>query len=376
MQIDTQQHTIAMLIDRMRRDEISLQPDFQRQEVWPLKKKRALIDTILRGWVVPPIHLVDGGGKNIEVLDGQQRLSAIRDFLDNRVSVDGHQRPTQKYLVQLHGMKFRDLPEKVQLFVLNQKISVHTISDFTPEEPSELFYRLNQPTALTSGEKRNSLYGPARDQLKELVKLFESLGNDITSVGFSNVRYGYDDVIARVLYFIEQNTLSTKGTERRISERFQDDQSFSDETINRAAQAIEWFSAGRELVGYNRFNKASLMSWLLFYSRFYQFTEPESEFVAEFILLSQEGHQRSDIAAAAEVFVDRASLRVTDVSSVVYRDFALNYVYYSIYEFLPFSIPIQIIMGIRESYSGQREDISFEGVLEENLDIPLWSETL
>ena len=376
MQIQTHQSTIAELFERMKRDEVSLQPEFQRQEVWSLKKKRALIDTILRGWIVPPIHLVKGGGSTIEVLDGQQRLSAIRDFLDNRVSVDGHLRPNREYISSLHGQKFRDLPLEVQEFVLGQTISVHTISDFSPEEPSELFYRLNQPTALTSGEKRNSLYGPARDQLKELVRHFESSGNSVSTIGFSNVRYGYDDVIARVLYFIEQGSLSSKGTEQRISERFQDDQSFSDEAVIRTGRAIDWFSQGREILGYNRFNKASLMSWLLFYSRFYQFIEPSASFLSDFVVISKEGHRNSDITEATNVFIDRSSLRVTDVSSVVYRDFVLNYVYHAFNDILPFSVPIKSIKEIQGKFFGSKEEITFEGLLEENLDVSRWSATL
>jgi hypothetical protein len=43
---------------RLLNDEIDLQPDFQRQEVWGKFKKQRLIDTILRDWAVPPIHII------------------------------------------------------------------------------------------------------------------------------------------------------------------------------------------------------------------------------------------------------------------------------------------------------------------------------
>src|SRR5438552_18607713 len=61
--------------------EIDLQPNFQRGDIWPLPKKRKLIDTVLRGWSIPPIHVVVTPSGTLEVLDGQQRLTSIRDFV-------------------------------------------------------------------------------------------------------------------------------------------------------------------------------------------------------------------------------------------------------------------------------------------------------
>lgn len=60
---------------------MDLQPDFQRGEIWTIQKKQKLIDSILRGWKIPPIHVIHNAQSVDEVLDGQQRLAAIRDFL-------------------------------------------------------------------------------------------------------------------------------------------------------------------------------------------------------------------------------------------------------------------------------------------------------
>ena len=40
-----------------RRDRYDLQPDFQREEVWPDDKKQQLLDTILKKWDIPKIYL-------------------------------------------------------------------------------------------------------------------------------------------------------------------------------------------------------------------------------------------------------------------------------------------------------------------------------
>ena len=82
---------LATIYNRIVENEIDLQPDFQRGEVWQLPKQQRLIDSILRGWVVPPILVIDDlNGGQLQVLDGQQRLAAIRDFKQNLILIDGN----------------------------------------------------------------------------------------------------------------------------------------------------------------------------------------------------------------------------------------------------------------------------------------------
>jgi uncharacterized protein with ParB-like and HNH nuclease domain len=93
MKLTPSEPDLQSIVSRIDNNDIDLQPDFQRQEVWSTKKKRHFIDTILRGWSIPPIHLVETDHYRLEVLDGQQRLSAIRDFLHDEFSIDGNITP-------------------------------------------------------------------------------------------------------------------------------------------------------------------------------------------------------------------------------------------------------------------------------------------
>ena len=63
-----------------RRDRYEI-PDWQREEVWNKTKKQQLIDSILRGWKLPKFYFVKLEGDQYEVVDGQQRLTAIFEFL-------------------------------------------------------------------------------------------------------------------------------------------------------------------------------------------------------------------------------------------------------------------------------------------------------
>lgn len=318
---------IRSLVDRINNEDIDLQPDFQRQEVWARGKQRKLVDTILREWSIPPVHLVVTANNTLEVLDGQQRLAAIRDFLNDDIRVDGNVAPKDPSIAALHNKKYSQLPTDIRRRVDQYTLRAFRIFEYLPEEPSELFYRLNQPTGLTAGEKRNSLYGKSRSQLKDLVEHFLSLGNSRETLGFSNSRMSYDDILARLLYFLDQKTIGVKATEAAISDRFRDEEGFSEDVVEKAVAAVSAFSVRREKAS-AKLNKASLLSWLVFFCRAGA-QNTDVNFLREFdetdALIDFE---RPAVASAAKaLFSDRSSLRVTDVSSVVYRDFCLWFAY-------------------------------------------------
>lgn len=313
---------LRTVVERIERGSIELQPNFQRQEIWGTPKKRRLIDTILRDWSIPPIFLVVLEGGRMEVLDGQQRLAAIRDFVKGEFSVDGRITPEDAKIAALHGLFYNNIPDNIKLTFDQYTVRCLRIVDYLPEEPSELFYRLNQPSMLTAGEQRNAFFGPAREQLKELVAYFEHQGNDKESIGFSNARLAYDDIIARLLFFLERRSIAEKSTEATISQRFKEREEFAPWFVSEASRAIDLFSAARMICRQVRFNKASLISWLLFYSRFSPDEFPDLEFMDRFYAEASRGSQRL-VWSAAALFNNRASLRVTDVSSVVYRDICL-----------------------------------------------------
>ena len=249
------------------------------------------------------------------------------------------------------------------------------ITDYLPDEPSELFYRLNQPTALTSGEQRNALFGPARQQLKQLVVYFESLGNSRETLAFSNARLAYDDITARLLFFLEQGSFGLKSTETRVSDRFRDRIPFPPAVFSTAQRSINLFSAARSAADPYRFNKASVLSLLLFYSRFVH-TDPAQMFLQTFVDVTKKGFTAHYVTEAAALFEDRASLRVTDVSSVVYRDFALWYIYYFVYgPSVPSQIPVAFIESAEDALS-QEDETTFEYCLSRLLNTEVWAASL
>ncbi|MEW4278928.1 DUF262 domain-containing protein [Priestia megaterium] len=79
MRLLTSDLDIQTIVAPIQNNDINLQPNFQRGEIWGEPKKK--IDSILRDWHVPPIHVVEvKETAKQDVLDDQQRLVAIRDF--------------------------------------------------------------------------------------------------------------------------------------------------------------------------------------------------------------------------------------------------------------------------------------------------------
>jgi hypothetical protein len=336
---------IATLIRKIDSQRLDLQPNFQRGEVWSKIKKQRLIDSILRGWHIPPVHIVQvPDSDRQEVLDGQQRLAAIRDFIRNEFPINGSQEPLDDDILNLDGKFWHELPSTITSRVEDFTLRVLTISDFQPGEPGELFYRLNQPTNLTSAEQRNAYFGEARGQIKELVEQMEDLGFSKNTLGFSNSRMAYDDVIAKCLISIELGTISKKVTANVVTTRYREKTGFDNGQLMQITSNLNALMDGlNERNGRTRLNKATLYSWILFINQLRK-TKGSSknlliEFFDKFESYKDDGEHRpanwlgellgDKSYPLIEIYLDRASSRVADISSVRVRNLVLWMAYIS-----------------------------------------------
>lgn len=337
---------IETIVNRIKNEDMDLQPDFQRGEIWTLQKKQKLIDSILRGWKIPPIHVIHNNQSIDEVLDGQQRLAAIRDFYDNIICIDGKILPENSELIQLDGMHYRDLPKKWQRQFRQYSIVIIRLTEYQPEEPAELFYRLNQPTTLTSAEQRNAYIGVTRDQVKELSNKFVALGASKETIGFSNSRLAYDEIISKFCFSVETGTLKKKITSNDISIQYRQAIPFSDECIGIVAKTLEKFMEC--IIGWDdfkySFNKATIFSWFVFIRRNLSLSDTELknvigyfEFCRAFIkgkykkvdqryieVFSSLQKRNSFFEIMLNTFNQRSSMGSTDALSIIYRDIIIT----------------------------------------------------
>ncbi|WP_082964022.1 MULTISPECIES: DUF262 domain-containing protein [Mycobacteriaceae] len=335
MKLDKSDLQLETIVTRINNNELDLQPSFQRGEIWDSKRRQRLIDTILRGWYVPAIHVVVDTEENELVLDGQQRLTTIRDFFGDRIVVDGFIEPTDARVSALDGLTYSTLPEDVRKAVNRFPIQIITLRDYNPQEPNELFFRLNQAYNLTPSEKRNALHGPARDQVKDLVvKLTEDGLLQRETIGFANGRLAYDDIIARACVTLELGNMRTH-INNNVVEKYYRGSEFTPETIDKVERA------GRRLLEQItncpekrvRFNKGTLQTWILYCHWASVLSPIPLSLLSSFEQdrtkvrrgdLDPSSAEQSPLYEVLRIYDDRASYRVTDVSSVLARDLAIH----------------------------------------------------
>jgi hypothetical protein len=284
---------------------------------------------------------LEGTGQE-QVLDGQQRLAAIRDFAIGALQVAGDTQPPDQSIAQLDGLTFGELPPEWRRKFNRFTIRVIRITDYLPGEPGELFFRLNQPTNLTSAEHRNALFGPARHQVKELVEQLSKLGLGKDFLGFSNSRMSYDDVLARFCTTIEAGTLQEKITASVLANRYRAQEPFPDSIIKRCSATIHTLAEAKEDIHSPiKFNKATLYSWLIFISDYISGPPAFSpSLLGKFIYFFETFRELQTDSSAWQalpsldmlptllfqlfaVYNDRSTARVADVSSVILRDAVL-----------------------------------------------------
>ena len=172
-----------------RRDRYEI-PDWQREEVWDLARKQALIDSILRGWRLPKFYFVTSGTNppSYDVVDGQQRLATIFEFLDNELEL------SDETAAKFGGKTYKELSPDVSDHVDDFEIDFDEIEEATDEELMEFFQRLQSGLQLNSSEKLNAV--PSK--LKTFCKKMSKHRFFAKKVAFADKRYAHFDVVAKV----------------------------------------------------------------------------------------------------------------------------------------------------------------------------------
>ena len=78
-------HKVGSVLNLLNTKQWDPSPDWQRFYVWDSKTQNGFIDTLLRGWPIPPIWIrqefADSGVEQSEIIDGQQRVRTLQKFV-------------------------------------------------------------------------------------------------------------------------------------------------------------------------------------------------------------------------------------------------------------------------------------------------------
>ena len=147
------------IIEWYTKGELNYSPKYQRNSVWTQNAKSYLIDTILRGFPIPPIFLrqkidVNTRKTTREVIDGQQRLRAIIDYVyEEEFPV------MMKHNSEYGNMIYSNLDDETKSDILNFQIIAQIVTEDDDSSIYDMFARLNSNNvALNKQELRNSVY--------------------------------------------------------------------------------------------------------------------------------------------------------------------------------------------------------------------------
>lgn len=141
-----------------------LNPEFQRRHRWNIEKQSKLIESFIINVPIPPIFLYEKDYSVYEVMDGLQRISAIKDFYENKYKLKG-----LELWPELNGMSYSELPEQIKKGIDRRYISSIVLLKETAKSEEEakqikqmVFARINSGGAkLEDQELRNAQYPSA-----------------------------------------------------------------------------------------------------------------------------------------------------------------------------------------------------------------------
>ena len=242
---------------------MDLKPFYQRRKRWNKQKQSRLIESFLINIPVPPIILYEEKYNSYEVMDGQQRITAIRDFYQNQFELTG-----LEIWPELEGRTYKELPTNIQAGIDRRSISSITIiteSTSSPEEAlflkQQTFERLNTGGVdLSNQEVRNCLYHGKFNSL-----LLELANNHIFAEAWKlppqnkkkeNALYQkMEDVELILRFFALRNAEKFSGSMKDFLDLYmRKSLDFSDKDIKLLEKTfLETIALGYELYGENLF---------------------------------------------------------------------------------------------------------------------------
>lgn len=149
---------ISWFLDQYERNQLDLDPPYQRRSVWSPRDKKFFVDTILNNYPAPPVFLHktmdDSGRATYHVVDGKQRLQTIIEFTQDRVRI-----PEYFGNHNLQKKRWKDLTRETRETFWNYELIVEMMPNVDEAKIRSTFDRINRNSRrLTPQELRHAKY--------------------------------------------------------------------------------------------------------------------------------------------------------------------------------------------------------------------------
>lgn len=230
----TEQRSCADIYRMYQRQQIDIQPDFQRGFVWNLRSQTLFIDSLMKQLPIPSLCVsLDVSSQKRLVIDGLQRINTIIKFLDLDLQKDFRLARTSSVDERISGKKVSQIKEENPgLYDILENVSIPITvlrCDYTKKHHMQylyqIFYRLNSGgNKLYNQEIRNCIYqGRFNSFLKQYVRNEQWLNTyhvDLAEV--ENARFRYEEQLLRFFAFY-YNLDNYKGSLSSFLNDYMDD---------------------------------------------------------------------------------------------------------------------------------------------------------
>jgi hypothetical protein len=204
--------------------QLQISAEFQRNAIWPRAAKSFLIDTILTGLPIPVLYFqktLSAQTNRVEytVVDGQQRLNAVFQFMENRFSI------TESDLKSpWHRKRWRTLSEDERIQILSYDFVVQEIVGYSSHTIRDMFRRMNRyVVALNPQELRHASENGAFKQLVEEIGTWPFWTENKVVTRQAANRMKNDELVAEILILLNEGPQDKKGSVNLYYESFREE---------------------------------------------------------------------------------------------------------------------------------------------------------
>lgn len=164
---ETYDFSISTIYDHLKAGHIYI-PRFQRSYVWNRGQASRLIESLIIQCPIPVLYFDQSEDSRFSVIDGNQRLTSIKLFLDNEFALRG-----LTAYPELEGTYYSDLDPRIRRHINNRTLRcISILPDTHPQIKFDVFERLNTGSVqLTPQELRHGIYhGSLIDRVEKISK--------------------------------------------------------------------------------------------------------------------------------------------------------------------------------------------------------------
>ncbi len=190
---------------------LELNPFYQRNPVWSDRNKSYLMDTILNNYPVPEIFMqietTSDGKTKYSVVDGQQRIRSIIEFIDGEYAI------LESESKIFGGKEFKNLPDGIKKEFWDYSVVTRELQTISDDEVTSVFKRMNKYVVpLNPQELRHATY---RGQFIELINELtnDDYWADNKVVSPNDIRRMVDSEFISELIIAMLHCIQTKKTE-------------------------------------------------------------------------------------------------------------------------------------------------------------------